>query len=205
LAEAKTNFVTGLRYKPDAVSAELGLAAICVFEQDLTEALSHYERALHLSPRYWRAHHFTGFCLAKMGRLPEATRHFQLAVRYCDKPDVPAWNDLAWTLAVAEDPSVRDIPQAIRLAQEACTLTTNKDPSVLDTLAVAHSQAGDFDDAIKFTQQAIDLVDAKHTNLIAELERRQSLYRSHQPYRASYVPDSRPAKALLDPSSALIR
>jgi tetratricopeptide (TPR) repeat protein len=205
LAEAKTNFVTALQYKPDALSAELGLAAIYVFEKQFTEALSHYERALHLSPRYWRAHHFTGFCLAKMGRLSEATHHFQLAVRYCDKPDAAAWNDLAWMLAVAQDPSVRDVPQAIRLAQQACTVSTNKDPGALDTLAVAHSQAGDFDDAIKYTEQAIALVDIKHTNLIAELERRITLYRSRQPYHSAYVPDERPVKALLDVDSALTR
>ena len=71
----------------------------------------------------------------------------------------------------------------------------------LDTLAVAHSQAGDFDDALKFTQQAIELVDSKHTNLIAELEHRKTLYRSHQPYRTTYVPDDRPVKALLDTES----
>src|SRR5206468_1489104 len=58
LVEAKTNFVTGLQQKPDCVSAELGLAAVYVFEHEFAEALSHYERALHLSPRYWRAHHF---------------------------------------------------------------------------------------------------------------------------------------------------
>jgi tetratricopeptide (TPR) repeat protein len=205
LAEAKTNFITALRYKPDALSAELGLAAIYVFEQQFTEALSHYERALHLSPRYWRAHHFTGFCLAKMGRLGDATRHFQLAVRYCDKPDAAAWNDLAWMLAVAEDPSVRDIPQAIHLAQQACTFSTNKDAGSLDTLAVAHSEAGHFDDAIKFTQQAIDLVDTKYTNLIAELERRKSLYKAHQPYRTAYVPDPRPVSKLLDTDPTLGR
>jgi tetratricopeptide (TPR) repeat protein len=196
--EAKTNYLTTLKLKPDALSAELDLAAIYISEKNFDEALKHYQRALQLSPRYPRAHYLMGICLAQMNRQREAVGHFQIAVQNEKKPDVAAYNDLAWMLAVVQDPSVHNPAEAIRLAEQACASSTNKDAGTLDTLAVAHAEAGHFEEAIKFTQQAIDRVNTKHTNLIAELERRKILYQAHQPYHTAFVPEQHPVNKLLD-------
>ncbi len=65
-------------------------------------------------------------------------------------------NALAWILATSPDPDVRNGPEAVRWARTA----VEREPNVqrLDTLAAAHAEAGQFDDAVAAIEQAIDLL-----------------------------------------------
>lgn len=65
-------------------------------------------------------------------------------------------NELAWTLASTREEALRDGPRAVALA-ERVAVALPQQPQVLDTLAAAHAEAGDFDEAIRIGRQAVEL------------------------------------------------
>jgi tetratricopeptide (TPR) repeat protein len=114
---------------------------------------------------------------------PELARE-QLTQLVGKWPRVREANNLAWILAASPDPALRNAEEALRLAQFACEATENKMPDLLDTLAVAQANAGDFAAAERSNQAAKRLAsEAGNQALLAELQKRDALYAAKQPYR----------------------
>ena len=68
-----------------------------------------------------------------------------------------------------------------RLGDGACELTEWTEAGIIDTLAAAYAEIGDFASAIKWQNKAIELeFDAKDK---AEFESRLELYQGKKPYR----------------------
>ena len=64
-------------------------------------------------------------------------------------------------------------------ATKACELTLWNEPPLLDTLAAAHAEVGNFAEAVKWAEKAVAL--AKKSKR-AEFESRLQLYREGKPY-----------------------
>ena len=93
-------------------------------------------------------------------------------------------NDLAWILATHADASVRDAKRALELANQLAKLFDYRDLHVLDTLAVALANAGNFDEAIMHGTTARRLARAVGlTTLANEMTARLIAYRNGQPHR----------------------
>ena len=107
-------------------------------------------------------------------------------------PDLPeALNGLAWLLATDTDPSVRHGQEAVALAERACELTRYQAPLVLDTLAAALAEAGQFERAVQTASQARTLAERLGaTSLAREIDERLQLYTSGTPYRVPVAPAS---------------
>ena len=67
-------------------------------------------------------------------------------------------NDLAWFLSTCPDATFRNGERAVELATRACELTERKAPHVLDTLAAALAETGDFNGAVETQREAIGLL-----------------------------------------------
>jgi tetratricopeptide (TPR) repeat protein len=65
--------------------------------------------------------------------------------------------ELAWLLATAPDKRIRDGKRAVELATKGCELTAYKDVGLLDTLAVAYAEAGDYESARNWSNKAMSL------------------------------------------------
>ena len=65
--------------------------------------------------------------------------------------------ELAWILATCPVAAIRDGKRAMAEATVACELTRWKDPDCVDTLAAACAEAKDFDGAVKWETQAIEM------------------------------------------------
>ncbi|MHB9133614.1 MAG: tetratricopeptide repeat protein [Armatimonadota bacterium] len=125
--------------------------------RDITSALQLAPRARPpLEPtRLATLHVMRGFSCEKQGKEREAVADYQQAVTL--DPDVRmAYNNLAWILATSQDATLRNGTQAVRYAEQACTQKQWKDPNSLDTLAAAYAETGDFANAVKWQQAAID-------------------------------------------------
>jgi dipeptidyl aminopeptidase/acylaminoacyl peptidase len=93
---------------------------------------------------------------------------------------VEAVNALAWLLATDPQIDARDGARAVIAAERACELSGWENPGFLDTLAAAHAETGNFDEAITREQQAIAKAMPAHKSAY---ESRLELYRQGKPYR----------------------
>jgi WD40 repeat protein len=111
------------------------------------------------------------------GRVPQADEEpLQL-----DETESTSYNDRAWSLATAPDSRARDGQTAVQLAEKAVAATQRKDPMILDTLAAAYAETGQFTNAVAVQREAIALL-ATDTEK-ADYGSRLKLYESNIPYR----------------------
>ena len=71
--------------------------------------------------------------------------------------DAMLHNEKSWLLATCPDANVRDGETAIYHGTQACELTGWTASYYVDTLAAAYAEAGDFEKAVEYQQDAIDL------------------------------------------------
>jgi tetratricopeptide (TPR) repeat protein len=123
---------------------------------------------------------FRGIAFSELGEYERALLDLEDALRAAPK-DAEAHNSLAWTLATAGVPGFRDGKRAIALARKACELTQWRDPGLLDTLAAAYAEAGDFAEAVRWQEKALAMGEfAKdHPDALERL----ALYKKKRPWR----------------------
>ena len=89
-----------------------------------------------------------------------------------------SYNDLAWHMAAAEIPTERNGGVAVSYALKACELDCYQYWGVLDTLAAAYAENGQFDKAVEWLINAIAKCPEDTMEMQALLER----YRNHESY-----------------------
>src|SRR5207249_2120545 len=91
---------------------------------------------------------------------------------------------LAWLLATAADPGLRQPAEAVALAERARAMAGPPEPAVLDTLAAAYAAAGRFEAAVETAEQAFLLARTAGRGEVADaIEARIALYRTRTAYR----------------------
>ena len=100
-------------------------------------------------------------------------------------PDSPRMLDeLAWLLATYPDSKSRDGTEAVRLAEHACDLTERRIPALLDTLAAAYAETGDFPRATSAAEEALNRARSSGDNDAVKLsESILGSLRENLPYR----------------------
>ena len=89
---------------------------------------------------------------------------------------------LAWLLATCPDPKFRDGDDAVARATKDCERTQWHSSNEVDTLAAACAEAGKFEEAIRYEEQAIALP-GEEAAWEREMQERLALYQKAQPYR----------------------
>jgi tetratricopeptide (TPR) repeat protein len=145
------------------------------------EAVRAYETVLTMTPDAAAVHYRLATLLGKQDR-EGARKHLREALRI-EPGALDALNDLAWSYATDARASAAQKIEAQRLAMQAAQATKFSEPGILDTLAAASAAAGDFDNAVKFGKQGVDVANAKGDKPLAEdLQKRVDGYAQHRPY-----------------------
>lgn len=144
-------------------------------------AMDDHNQALEVDPRWAAAYANRGNAYAHLGRHDLALADYDQAIRL-DPELLAAHNNLAWSLATRPESELRDGRRAVASATKACSLTHWANPECLDTLAAAYAEAGDFDQALHWENQALKL-STPETEQTAAFASRLALYRTRQPYR----------------------
>jgi hypothetical protein len=91
-----------------------------------------------------------------------------------------ALNGRAWIRATTAMEQHRDGEQAIADATRACELTDWKDAAMLDTLAAAYAESGNFEKAVHWQTRAVEMAeDALKVELVKHLDQ----YKDGKPHR----------------------
>jgi tetratricopeptide (TPR) repeat protein len=146
-------------------------------------ARSHFEEALAIEPNFADAHYNLGNLYLQIGEAPEALIHYQRALD--TKPDdIQTLNNRAWILATWPNPSIRNGPKAVELAEHADSLTSRRNQVIAATLAAAYAEVGRFPEAVRTAERALQLAAAegKETRALSIREQVET-YKSGNPFR----------------------
>ena len=94
-------------------------------------------------------------------------------------------NNKAWLLATCPDDAVRDGELAVEHAIKACDLTDWKNFAYVDTAAAAYAESGDFELAVKWQEEAIQLGGGEYSQ---DFQKRLRLFKAGKPYREGVPP-----------------
>lgn len=100
-------------------------------------------------------------------RVAEAAVYYR-EVLALDATNLPVMNNLAYLLSAAPEAALRNGAEALRWARRAQDLTGHEHPSVLDTLAAALAENGDFAGAAATARQALMLARSQSREALAE-------------------------------------
>lgn len=183
--EAKFHFAEAVRLDADYHRPHVNLGIMLAKRGDLEGAIAHFVRAIQLKPTNDKAHHNLGQALFFKGNVPGAIKHYRESLRL--KPSSPeTLSGLSWVLAMSNEAEYRDGMEAVRLAKRACELTNYSDDKMLTTLAAAYAEVGNFTEAVKAAQKAIDLcLLTGEEKQAKDIVRLQKLYEAGQRYRAN--------------------
>jgi Flp pilus assembly protein TadD len=181
LDEAISDFSEAILRRPDYIKAYTYRASAYNQKGELENAIRDYDEAIRLKPDDAPTRYLRGYLFYKTGHYDKATVEFREAIRY-DPRLGKAYNQLAWTLATCPAADVRNGQAAISAACSACEIGGWKDGHWIDTLAAAYAEAGDFESAIRYQNEALaakGIDDDKRSKMLLRL----AAYQRHEPWR----------------------
>jgi tetratricopeptide (TPR) repeat protein len=178
--KAFADFDQAVRLDPQSQMAYLGRAFAWQQKKEYAKAIADYDEAIRLNPELGAVYVGRAHARSQAKDYDRALADLDRAIEL--GPDnAQAYNNRAWLWATCPDAKARDGKKAIESATKACELTEWKEPGLIDTLAAAYAEAGDFDAAVKWQTRANPLFTQAEEK--TEGEQRLELYRAKKPYR----------------------
>jgi len=121
---------------------------------------------------------------AQLGKYAEALNEYDYLVSLHPRNVTLArvLSDRAWFRATCPNASFRNGQQAVKDAKAACSIMIWKDEGMIDTLAAAYAETGDFNSAVQYASQALAMkgISADSTKLF---QRHLALFQQNKPIR----------------------
>ena len=111
-------------------------------EGHFKDGIAHLRKSVDINPKHTNALYNLGLALAQKGEYPEAISYLRKALEL-DPNDPYTMINLAYVLVTVKDEKLRNINEAIALAQRACEITEYKNPEMLKILQTAQRAAKD--------------------------------------------------------------
>jgi tetratricopeptide (TPR) repeat protein len=150
-----------------------------VQNQRLTLLVSNYTSLIQSNRADSATYVKRGYLYETMSNFISAASDYKRAYTL-DPENATNLNAYAWLLATSPNDEVRDGKLAFDLASKACKITHWSVWNYVGTLAAAYAEAGDFEQAIKYEDQAIATKGIPEEEAKAE-RRRLELFKQHQP------------------------
>ncbi|MCS7239391.1 MAG: tetratricopeptide repeat protein [Thermoguttaceae bacterium] len=174
LHEALTHLKAAIDLAPQYAPGYSDLGNVYLELGQLAEARKAYEQALRLAPQTVEARLGLAETHAQEQKYLEAMEQFNQALKQApDDPRVLA--SVAMFLATCPDERFRDGVRAKELAASACRKTGENDLLCLRSLIAAHAELGEWGEAIRVVERAIQIAEEAEPSLVEELR----LYRQH--------------------------
>jgi tetratricopeptide (TPR) repeat protein len=144
-------------------------------------ALADYDQSIKLDSKCALAYCNRGALHLGSGDLNKALSDYRSAID-ADSECAEGYNGLAWIYSTSQNRNFRDGRKAVDYAVRAAKLTGYNDLAILDTLAAAYAEAGEWADAIKQQNRAIELA-KNNSAYILDARDRLKLYEAKKPFR----------------------
>ncbi|MEP6585259.1 MAG: tetratricopeptide repeat protein [Candidatus Udaeobacter sp.] len=181
--EAIAHYQKAITVRPDHFFARTGLGHALLEKGELDSAIQVCRSALLLRPLDPDCRTTLAIALEEKGNPAEAIQHYQKALELAPK-SIPTLTNLAWLLATSQDASLRNGLKAVELAKQADRLVGGSNTLVLRTLAAAYAENGEFANAIRTAQSAMQLARMHgEDSLTMDLDQQIALYQLGMPYR----------------------
>lgn len=149
------------------------------------EALADYNRAVQLNPNDAQSLVNRGDAQREQGMYGQAANDYRAAIRIDPKLG-RAYLSAAWLMVTCPNSRFRNSDMGLEAAQKAIELDGQDDYRYLDTLAAAHANLGQFDEA---KDAAMRAVAAAPESAKAKVRQRLQLYERDQAYREGGPPE----------------
>ncbi len=181
LDKAMADYNEAIRRAPKELNHYCGRADVFEDMGQLAKASADYDQVTRLNPKDANGYRFRGYAYFAKGNYEAAALDFEKATRL-SPGDYDALVSLARFQATCPEDSFRNGKGALEKSLRACELSNWESSDIVDTLATAYAEVGDFDRAAKYQMQAISMSDAYGPEL-RKMQERLELYRQHKPYR----------------------
>jgi eukaryotic-like serine/threonine-protein kinase len=164
-----------VRRRPGDLAPLVNLGEILLTTGDFDGAYTTFACAARLRSADGFVHREFGMALRLRHGFAAAVVEFSKSISLA--PDDPMTrNERAWILATCEDRRIRNGRLAVEDARRASELTGWDDAEIIDTLAAALAETGNFPEAVKYQAKVVSL------NQRGEFKDRLSLYERKLPY-----------------------
>jgi tetratricopeptide (TPR) repeat protein len=165
--------------RPPDVAAWVRRATFYLERGQTERAAADLTEALHLDPRCAAAFRHLGLAHYQLRQYDRAVADYETALRLNGR-DHQTLNNLAWLLSTCPEEKHRDGARAIEHANRACELSNFGAWYCLGTLAAAHAEAGDFEEARRWARESLRLAPQPEQQGCKE---RLKCYKEERPYR----------------------
>ncbi len=153
--EALAHWHSALAIVPNRVEMRVNIGETLLSHGKFKDALQYFMQAFALNPNHQRIRTKIGIALSAIGKTGDAIEYYQEQLER-DADDPVALNNLAWIRATHRDAKYRDARAAVQLAEQA-RASFGEEYIVLDTLAAAYAEAGEYDKAVDVAQLALEV------------------------------------------------
>jgi tetratricopeptide (TPR) repeat protein len=171
-----------INLKPEYAPAYVNRAANYYRRGEIGKAFNDWNRVTQLDSKLVEAYRGRTMAYLATRDYANAAQEIEKTTRLESKHPDDIFNSLAWLQATCPDKHARNGAAAVQAATKACEPTEWKNEAYIDTLAAAYAESGDFDQAIKFQKQSLEMADASDTDHKG-MEERLQLYQQRKPYR----------------------
>ena len=171
---------------PDNSDVTLQLAGLYQVSKKPELAVSTYGQLIEADPKNAGGFRGRADAYLSLGKQAEAIADYDAALTIEPK-NSGVLNNLAWLLATSPEAALRNGKRSIELAKLACEVTEYKQAHILSTLAAAYAETGNFEEALAWSQKAVDL---GADQLKGQLRKEHESYQAHKPWREASPPDA---------------
>lgn len=178
---------------PSNVEWKLQIAQFYSADKRPRKAIEVANEVLKSSAENAMAIRIRGDAYLSIGKHAEAVADLETALKG-DPKNSGILNNLAWVLSTSPEDNVRNGKRAIELALQACEATEYKRPHIISTLASAYAEAGDWDNAVKWSTKAIELSGDGEKEIVDQLKKELESYKEKKPFREKQETEEKPDK-----------
>jgi len=174
--EAVTALRRSIELKPNNPESQHNLGLALARGGHPADAIQAFQHAIDLKTDFAEARYDLAQALTETGQAKAAAAQLRESLKI--QPDSPpALASLAWLEATQPD-APRNPENAVRLATRAADLSGNRDPHILDALAMAYASAGRVPDAVRTAEAAAVMAAASDPALAAQIREHLAIYRN---------------------------